>query len=60
MFNHPFNNDPDVISAIWAIDAESGREYLINLVTSEIIAERVDGKIIDPGASRIKTDTSNQ
>ncbi len=46
--NYLFHNDPEVITAIWAIDSETSREYLINLHTSEIIAERVNGKIIDP------------
>ena len=46
--NYLFHNDPEVITAIWAKDSESSREYLIDLHTSDIIAERVDGKIVDP------------
>jgi hypothetical protein len=35
------------IEALWCIDSESGREYLIDLKAHKIIAERVNGKIID-------------
>lgn len=49
--NHRYLLNPniDAIRAIWCIDSETSEELLINLKTSEIIAKRVDGKIIDPG-----------
>lgn len=42
-----------IIRALWCIDSDTSREYLINLDTQEIIAERVDGKIVNP-QERIK------
>ena len=36
------------IRAQWCVDSESSREYLIDLDTNEIIAERIAGKIVDP------------
>lgn len=36
-----------IIRAIWAIDSETSREYLMNLDTQEIIVERVKGKIVE-------------
>lgn len=38
----------DYVRAMWCVDSETSREYLIDLDTQEIIAERVDGKIVDP------------
>lgn len=46
--NYLFRKNHDVISAMWVVDSESSREYLINLNTNEIIAERIDEKIVDP------------
>lgn len=36
------------ILAQWCIDSETGREYLIDLNRSIVIAERVNGKLVDP------------
>ena len=36
------------IRAQWCIDSESGREFLIDLDACKILAERVNGKLIDP------------
>lgn len=40
--------NPGFIEAIWCIDSETSEECLINLRTKEIIAKRIDGKIVDP------------
>ncbi len=37
-----------LICAIWCIDSESGKEYLMDLYNNCKIAERVNGHIIDP------------
>lgn len=34
------------IRAQWCIDSETGREYLIDLDKSVILAERVNGKLV--------------
>jgi hypothetical protein len=43
-----FRVHSDIIHALWCVDSESSREFLVDLDTSEIIAERVAGKIVDP------------
>jgi len=40
--------NPDLIEAMWCVDSETGQEMLINLRTNEVIAHRVQGRIIDP------------
>lgn len=40
------------IRALWCFDSETGREYLIDLDKATIIAERVNGKIVDPNLSQ--------
>ncbi len=47
------------IRALWCIDSISGREYLINLQTQEIIAERVNGRIVDPSPPEIQSGEFN-
>ena len=36
------------IEAVWCIDSRNGRQFLVDLKTHNILAERVDGKLIDP------------
>jgi len=36
------------IEAIWCIDAKTSRQFLVDLNTHNILAEKVDGKLIDP------------
>lgn len=38
-----------IIRCVWCVDSNDGRQLLINLRTNEIISERKDGRIIDPG-----------
>lgn len=38
-----------IIQAIWCIDSETSEECLVDLYTKQIIAKRVNGKIVDPG-----------
>lgn len=38
-----------IIYAIWCIDSETSEELLVNMDTNQVIAKRVDGKIVDPG-----------
>lgn len=47
--NYVFGHNPDVIQALWCVDSETSEQVLINLRTNEIIAKRVDGRIVDPG-----------
>lgn len=49
MDNYLLRQQPGYIEAIWCVDSETSEECLVNLRTNEIIAKRVDGKIIDPG-----------
>lgn len=42
-------NSTRFIRAIWCVDSETSEECLVDLDTKEIIAKRVQGKIIDPG-----------
>lgn len=41
--------NPNLIEAVWCFDSENaGVELLIDLKTSEIIAKRYQGEILDP------------
>lgn len=40
--------NPGIIEAMWCVDSETGQEMLINLLTNEIIAHRIEGRIVDP------------
>lgn len=40
--------DKSHIRALWCWDSESGREYLIDLDKCAVIAERVNGRLVDP------------
>lgn len=39
---------PGHIQALWCVDSETGIECLVDLITHEIIAKRIKGKIVDP------------
>ncbi len=43
-----FRRTPEYIEALWCFDSETSEEVLINLRTSEIIAKKCNGKIVDP------------
>ncbi len=61
MNEYLFKRVSDYIEALWCRDSETSEEYLINLRTSEIIAKRVNGKIVDPSFIPSSTsDTSKQ
>lgn len=47
-----YNKQHGIISAKWCIDSETGVAYLIDLVSGDIVAKRVDGKIADPNESK--------
>lgn len=51
--------DPSVIEARWCIDSETSQEVLINLLTSEIIAFRIAGRIVDPHEVPPNADSQN-
>lgn len=36
------------IRAQWCFDSASGREYLIDLDACKVIAEKVNGRLVDP------------
>lgn len=61
MNEYLFRRTNDPIEALWCIDSETNEELLINLATSEVIAKRVNGKIVDPSFTPgIGFDTTKQ
>lgn len=53
-------NNPGHIRALWCIDSESGREYLVDLDACKVIAERINGKLIDPTPEQPLPDVPNE
>ena len=51
---------PGQIVAQWVIDSETSREYLIDLDKQRIIAERVNGKLVDPCPPQPPLDVPNE
>jgi len=51
-YGYLFRKNPGLIEAIWVIDSETGAECLINIRTSDIIAKRFNGHIVDPDAGK--------
>lgn len=43
-----YNKRHGLIRALWCVDSETSREYLIDVDSKQILAERVNGKLIDP------------
>ena len=41
------DNDKEHVKALWCVDSESGREFLLELATGKKLLERINGQIVE-------------